>query len=146
MDKAHIITGPSAVWIRTRLASTARTLCGITDYQGSDTADLPICVFCERLAGWGKPQAHKVPSGKAPSPNALNAVASQAATDHGYLLAPLGIEVCRRLDRTSVERVPVWEAEALHHLIRNKHVTRGGLVVVTHCRKQRHMYEVETKR
>jgi hypothetical protein len=82
----------------------------------------------------------------APSPAALNAVASQAATEHGYLLTPYGTEVFRRTDYTHVERVPTWEAAALHHLISRNPVFRGGLVTVVDGEKLRRLREVAASR
>jgi hypothetical protein len=142
MESSHILEYAQNLSPGSGPERSKRTLCGIENYQGA-SRDAALCAACERLAGWPKNQSPPPLPDKAPSPGALNAVASQAATEHGYLLAPVGTEVCRRTGGRDVEGVPAWEATALHHLLRNKFVTRGRLVLVKHGRVQRHMYEVE---
>jgi hypothetical protein len=60
-----------------------------------------------------------------PPPHVLNAVASQAATEYGYLLPPSGVEVYRLTPEQNVDRTPAWEAAAVHHLLTQGHLTRG---------------------
>jgi hypothetical protein len=78
-----------------------------------------------------------------PSPATLNAVASQAATEFGYLLPSQGVGVWRRLSTKDMEQAPDWEAAAVRHLMKHGFLTRCGPTLMRDGTTQRRMYAVE---
>jgi hypothetical protein len=141
MHVSHILRTVDGWLIRLGLTSVGRTFCG-TPHNPDTPENAPVCEDCQRLAGWGKDiPLSNLPS--CPSLAAFHEVVSRAVSEDGYLLQPIGTTVWRRVGRREIHRVSGWEAAALHHLLHDNFLTRGGLVLVQDGRGGRHMYEVE---
>lgn len=79
-----------------------------------------------------------------PDPDAIDFVTGQAASEHGYLLPPQGVNVYRRTPWKDVYYlVASWEADAVRYLLEQKRLVRGRPVVASLQGDRCRMFEVE---